>query len=79
MSDSLSTIFDVVPDATMAWKPEMAPHAMVMKRNGNSAPGITGPPPLTYCETAGASSFGLSSITPITSSPMTPIFMKVLR
>jgi hypothetical protein len=25
----------VVPEATRLWKPEIAPHAMVMNRNGN--------------------------------------------
>ena len=39
MSLSLSTIFDVVPDAIRAWNPEMAPHAIVMNTNGNIGPG----------------------------------------
>src|SRR5262245_54193286 len=79
MSDSLFTIFDVVPDATMAWKPEMAPQAIVMNRYGNSEPRMIGPPPLMYWENAGASSLGFRIITPMTRSPMTPIFMNVLR
>ena len=45
MSLSLSIIFGVVPELMSAWKPEMAPHAMVMKQNGNSGPGMMGPPP----------------------------------
>jgi hypothetical protein len=42
MSVSLSIIFDVVPVETSAWKPEIAPHAIVMKTNGKSAPGMIG-------------------------------------
>ena len=45
---SLSTILGVVPEATSAWKPEIAPQAMVMKQNGKSGPGMIGPPPLMY-------------------------------
>ena len=45
MSDSLSIIFGVVPEPISAWKPEIAPQAMVMKTNGNSGPGMIGPPP----------------------------------
>jgi hypothetical protein len=36
---------EVVPVETSAWNPEIAPHAIVMKTNGKSAPGMTGPPP----------------------------------
>src|SRR6266436_10444062 len=38
-------ILGVVPDATSEWKPEMAPHAIVMNANGNSLPAKTGPSP----------------------------------
>src|SRR5262245_27570491 len=79
MSGSLSTIFDVVPVETSAWKPEIAPQAIVMNTNGNSAPENTGPPPLTYSEKAGAFSSGLMITTPSTRSAITPIFMNVLR
>ena len=34
-----SIIFGVVPLAISAWKPEIAPHAIVMNPNGNSLPG----------------------------------------
>jgi hypothetical protein len=34
ISLSLSIIFGVVPVAMSEWKPETAPHAMVMKTNG---------------------------------------------
>ncbi len=43
---SLATIFGVVPEAISAWKPESAPQAMVMNRNGKSFPANTGPSPL---------------------------------
>ena len=45
MSRSLAIILGVVPEPMMAWNPEMAPQAMVMNRNGNSLPGMIGPPP----------------------------------
>src|SRR4029078_8071379 len=79
MSHSRSTIFDVVPVETSAWKPEIAPQAIVMKTNGNSGPGTTGPPPLMKLENAGPSSFGLRIITPSTRKAIVPIFMNVLR
>ena len=69
----------VVPDATSAWKPEMAPQAMVMKQKGNSGPGMIGPPPLTYSVMAGSCSTGLTITMPSTSSVMVPIFMNELR
>ena len=58
MCVSLSIIFGVVPDEISEWKPEMAPHAMVMNANGNSAPGTMGPPPETYDVSAGIWSTG---------------------
>ena len=44
---SLSISFGVVPEEIRAWKPDTAPQAMVMNRNGNSAPDQTGPVPST--------------------------------
>ncbi len=78
-SRSRSIIFGVVPEPMSAWKPEIAPQAIVMKTNGNSAPGTIGPPPPANCETAGMWSCGLTIITPATSSVMVPIFMNALR
>ena len=43
---SFSIIFGVVPEAIREWKPDSAPHAIVMNTNGNSAPANTGPSPL---------------------------------
>jgi hypothetical protein len=48
MSDSLLTIFGVVPEAMSPWNPEIAPHAIVMNTKGNNGPGMIGPPPDTY-------------------------------
>ena len=79
MSDSLSIIFGVVPDAISEWKPEIAPHAIVMNANGNTGPGTIGPPPPTNCEKAGSRSGGFTMTTPTTSSAMVPIFMNELR
>jgi hypothetical protein len=43
----LSTSFGVVPEPIKAWKPEMAPQAMVMEMKGQTGPPSTGPPPWT--------------------------------
>jgi hypothetical protein len=50
---SRSMSFGVVPEEIRAWKPETAPQAMVMNRNGNSDPAQTGPLPSTNLVTAG--------------------------
>ena len=42
-SVSRSSILGVVPLATSAWKPEIAPHAMVMNTNGKTLPAKIGP------------------------------------
>ena len=42
---SRTIILGVVPDATSAWKPLIAPQAIVMNANGNSLPAKTGPVP----------------------------------
>ena len=79
MSDSLSSILDVVPELMRAWKPEMAPQAMVMKQKGKSGPGMIGPPPDTYWVKAGILSSGFTIMTPAASSTMVPIFVNELR
>src|SRR5947209_6451853 len=59
---SLSIIFGVVPDATRAWKPEMAPHMMQMKTKGKMPPqGKVGPPFSKAVMTGGARSTGLTT------------------
>jgi hypothetical protein len=57
----------------------MAPHAMVMKANGNSVPGMIGPPPEAYSVNAGIFSSGFTMITPTTRNAIVPIFMNELR
>ncbi len=79
MSDSLSTIFDVVPELIRPWKPEMAPHAMVMKQKGKSGPGMIGPPPPTNSVSAGIWNCGFTMMTPNASRTMVPIFVNELR
>jgi len=61
IDDSRSIIFGVVPDEISAWKPDTAPHAIVMNRNGNSAPENTGPLPSTKRVTAGIASGGATT------------------
>ena len=79
MSLSLSTIFDVVPELIRAWKPEMAPQAIVMKQNGNRGPGKIGPPPFAYSVSAGILNSGFTQITPSASRKMVPILVNELR
>ena len=52
-SVSRAISFGVVPEATSAWKPEIAPQASVMNRNGNSSPLKIGPVPSTNRVSAG--------------------------
>ena len=77
--DSLAIILGVVPLETRAWKPEIAPHMMVMKRKGKTLPGTVGPPERNIPCTAGASSFGLAMIVPPTRRAIVPIFKKLER
>jgi hypothetical protein len=77
---SFATIFGVVPDEISAWKPDSAPHAMVMNTNGNSDPAKTGPvPSRAKSVTASAWITGRASSRPMARRTMTPIFMKVDR
>ena len=70
----------VVPDATSEWKPESAPHAIVMNTNGKSDPANTGPVPLkANSVNAAVWSVGAVKITPSASSAIVPIFMNVDR
>jgi hypothetical protein len=57
-SVSRISIFGVVPLATSAWNPEMAPQAMVMNANGNTFPAKTGPVPSVKAVSAGIRSGG---------------------
>ncbi len=70
----------MVPEEISEWKPDSAPHAMVMNRNGNSDPANTGPVPLAANDdTAGASMIGRATTMPMASRTMVPTFMKVDR
>ena len=69
----------MVPEATSAWKPLIAPQAMVMKANGKSLPAKTGPVPSMNCVSAGIWSGGRTTRIPSASSRIVPIFMKVER
>ena len=72
--------FGVVPDEMSAWKPDNAPHAIVMNRNGNSEPAKTGPLPcLPNDVIAGMSIAGRAMTMPSASRTIVPTFMNVDR
>ncbi len=75
----MSSIFGVVPEEISAWKPETAPQAMVMNRNGNRPPFHTGPLPSVNWVSAGIFSSGMTIRMPIASATMVPILRKVDR
>jgi hypothetical protein len=52
-SRSLASSFGVVPEAISEWKPEIAPHAIVMNTNGKTLPPKIGPVPSMNCVSAG--------------------------
>src|ERR1051325_398189 len=74
VSVSFAIIFGVVPLEISAWKPEIAPQAIVMKTNGYSLPGITGPPPAVKGVNAGMFRFGWTRMTPIIRNAIDPVF-----
>lgn len=77
---SFSNSLGVVPEEMSEWKPDSAPHAMVMNRNGNSEPANTGPVPLeAKLEIAGAAMTGRATTMPMASRTMVPTFMNVDR
>ncbi len=75
----LSTSFGVVPEPMKAWKPEMAPQAMVIEMNGHTGPARTGPPPCMKSVRAGILISGLMMTTPTTRAAKTPILRKLDR
>lgn len=79
MSLQRSSIFGVVPDATNAWKPEIAPQAIVIEMKGQTGPAKIGPSPLTNSVRAGISMAEFIINTPIINAINTPIFMKLLK
>jgi hypothetical protein len=76
---SLSMSLGVVPEEIRLWKPDTAPQAIVMKRNGNSEPDQTGPVPSTKRVTAGILRSGATNRMPSARAAMAPIFRKVER
>lgn len=79
ISFSLPIIFGVVPVPMMAWKPDKAPHAMVIKTKGKTLPGMTGPQPLTYLVIAAIWNSGCTMHIPDASSTMVPTLRYVER
>jgi hypothetical protein len=80
MSRSLASSLGVVPELISAWKPETAPQAMVMNRNGNRPPVHTGPSPVcAYSVSAGIFRSGLTSRMPMARATMVPILRNVDR
>ncbi len=69
----------MVPLATSAWNPEIAPQAMVMKANGKTFPANTGPVPSTNCVSAGIRIGGRMSRIATASVSTVPILRKVER
>src|SRR5467141_1456319 len=79
-SDSRAIILGVVPEATSAWNPEIAPHAIVMNANGNSFPAKTGPSPsVAKGVSAGMRSGGRITRIAIASTRIVVIFRNVER
>ncbi len=72
---SISIILGVVPELMRAWKPEMAPQAMVMKTNGHTGPGMMGPPPATNGVVIGMLTVGWTMRMPRARASTVPIFM----
>ncbi len=77
---SFSIALGVNPEETAPWKPDKAPHAMVMNRNGNRLPENVGPLERdASVVSAGTCTCGFAMTTPMTSRASVPIFMRVDR
>jgi hypothetical protein len=77
---SREMIFGVMPLAMRVWNPLIAPQAMVMKQNGKTLPGTTGPFPLAANSvSAGIFISGRMRNVPKASARMVPSLRKVLR
>ena len=74
---SFSSNLGVVPEEIREWKPDTAPQAMVMNRNGNKVPDQTGPVPSMNLVTAGILSSGATKKIPSAKHAMAPIFKNV--
>jgi len=78
-SDSRSSSLGVVPLEISAWKPDIAPQAIVMKQNGNSFPANTGPVPSMKRVSAGRCTSGRTQSRPAASRTTVPILMNADR
>ncbi len=79
MSRSPASSLGVVPEDTMAWKPDTAAHAIVMKQKGNTGPANTGPVPSMNFVSAGILRWGPRTTIARPRAAMVPTFMNVLR
>ena len=79
MSFSRASNLGVVPEEMIAWNPETAPQAIVMKQNGKTAPANTGPVPSMNFVSAGIWSEGMSTRIATAKKPTAPIFKNELR
>jgi hypothetical protein len=80
MCSSFSTIFGVVPEEIREWKPETAPQAMVMNRNGKSFAGKDGAGAVDEARGRGAwPARGARSRCRAPAPLIVPILRKVLR
>ena len=81
MGASVSSLssFGVVPEEMREWKPEMAPHAIVMKQKGKTLPAKIGPVPSTKRVSAGSWISGRMTTIPSASRATVPSFTKVER
>jgi hypothetical protein len=70
-SVSRLSCLEVVPLATIEWKPEQAPQAIVMKSTGKRGGVAPVKPKRSACETAGATIDTLP-LSPPTTTPTTP-------
>ena len=71
--------FGVVPLEISAWKPLIAPQAMVMNAKGKTFPANTGPEPSMKRVSGGMCNTGRSATIPNASRAMVPSFTNVLR
>ncbi len=79
MSRSFGSSFGVVPEDISEWKPEIAPQAMVMNTNGNSAPLKIGPVPSINWVSAGIFISGANTRMEMARRNTTPSFRNVER
>ena len=77
--DSRWIIFGEVPEEMRAWKPEMAPQAMVMKQKGKIFPANTGPLPSMKLVSGGMWISGRTMRMPTAIAKIAPTFTNADR